>query len=69
MSASDKSSETIGYCEGLCGGLHSHHLVNGLCPTCQNDIHILTPENEPAELNFNDDDIGLDAYVFIPNTA
>lgn len=30
----------IGYCEGLCGGLLSHDLVDGLCPQCREDDRI-----------------------------
>lgn len=32
--------ETIGYCEGLCGGQLDHHLIDGLCPRCRADAHI-----------------------------
>lgn len=41
-------SESIGVCEGLCGGLVSHHLEGGLCPQCR------------ANPNIRGD--GLDAY-------
>lgn len=34
------TAETIGYCEGLCGGLLSHHLVGGLCPQCRTDPRV-----------------------------
>lgn len=39
-------TETIGYCEGLCGGLLSHHLVGGLCPLCRENpmIRDVAPE-------------------------
>jgi len=69
MSAADRLSETIGYCEGLCGGLHSHHLIDGLCPECQNNINIQMIDTEPRELDFNDNDVGMDAFVFIPNAG
>lgn len=36
------SRETTGVCEGLCGGLFDHHLIDGLCPICCNDPHIRT---------------------------
>jgi len=35
-----KQVETIGYCQGLCGGLLSHHLIDGLCPNCRHDDRI-----------------------------
>ena len=70
MSAADRLSETIGYCEGLCGGIYSQHLdENGMCPEYQNNINIQTIDTEPRELDFNDDDVGLDAFVFIPNAG
>lgn len=37
---SSETPETIGYCEGICGGLLSHHLVRGLCPQCRADARI-----------------------------
>ncbi len=39
--------EYIGYCEGLCGGLLSHHLVGGLCPQCR--IHPNIAAVDPYE--------------------
>lgn len=34
--------ETMGPCEGLCGGDISHHLVDGLCPACRKNPNIST---------------------------
>lgn len=38
------SNESMGYCEGLCGGLYDHHLVDGLCPKCKQDTRIPADE-------------------------
>jgi len=42
-------AERIGYCEGLCGGLLSHHLVGGLCPACRRDPRIRDSRPAPAQ--------------------
>lgn len=56
--------ETIGYCQGLCGGLHSHHLVDGLCETCRQDSRISTIDAREAD----DDDMawGVEAATLTP---
>ena len=41
------TDESIGLCDGLCGGLLSHHLIDGLCPQCRADARIKT--DQPAE--------------------
>jgi len=50
--------ENIGYCQGLCGGLMSHHLVDGLCPCCRKDKRI----HSSTELN-HEDILGIEAEV------
>lgn len=58
------TEETIGYCEGLCGGLLSHHLVGGLCPECRANPSINDAGDEPP--------LGVEGFVhvegFVPST-
>lgn len=53
-------NETIGICEGLCGGLLSHHLVDGLCPACRESRHIADYVNHDGPVA-----LGVEAGVTI----
>lgn len=52
-------SETVGICEGLCGGLLSHHLEGGLCPQCRANHDIRTHEPDA----YDGHDLGAEADV------
>lgn len=54
----EKHPEKIGYCEGLCGGLLSHHLIDGLCPICRADRRIASPEHD----DYDDVPLGVESF-------
>ena len=57
----EKIKESIGYCEGLCGGLLSHHLVDGLCPDCQCNPKIETVSS--FENDYSNVPLGVESDV------
>ena len=60
-----KSRETIGVCEGLCGGLVDHHLIDGLCPACRANKNIISTVCSDQE--YDGYYLGGEATVTIPD--